>query len=139
MFQIIHGDGKIELNYSDQSLGLVSEIVHYEKDLEYKWDLTHNGGKLTEERIDFGSKTGLSNAKLSYEYDDNFRVILISGRIGGQNLPELNLGYSSKTGSIIQIGQFSVSTCYINSRVVKYLRRSLHICKDQFLKENFIA
>lgn len=110
---MIHGDGKSEINYSETTSNSPNEVVHSEKDLEYKWDLTHAGGKLVEERIDYGSKTGLSNAKLSYEYDDNFRVILISGRIGGQNLPELNMGYSPKTGSVIQIGQFKVKTSLI--------------------------
>lgn len=33
---------------------------------------------------------------------------MISGRIGGQNLPEMNIGYSPKTGSVVQIGQFKV-------------------------------
>lgn len=35
---------------------------------------------------------------------------MITGRIGGQNLPELNIGYSPKTGSVAQFGQFKVQT-----------------------------
>ncbi|KAK6619588.1 hypothetical protein RUM43_012345 [Polyplax serrata] len=116
--EVIHGDGKSEINYSAVASGSPSEVTHSEKDLEYKWDLTHSGGKLIEERIDFGSKTGLSNAKLTYEYDDNFRVTMISGRIGGQNLPELNIGYSPKTGSVEQIGQFRVSKPKANETTV---------------------
>lgn len=100
-------------------------MTHSEKDLEYKWDLTHSGGKLIEERIDFGSKTGLSNAKLTYEYDDNFRVTMITGRIGGQNLPELNIGYSPKTGSVAQIGQFRVS---VATYQLNYYAPSVKLC-----------
>lgn len=92
-------------------------MLHSERELEYKWDLTHTGGLLIEERVDFGSKTGLSNAKISYAYDDNFRPSLISGRIGGQNLPELGMEYSPKTGAVIQIGQFQVNfTEFPNSK-----------------------
>jgi len=69
---------------------------------------------LIEERIDFGPKTGLSNAKITYEYDSNFRVILIEGRIGGQSLQEYHIEYNPITGSKQLLGQFEVSSFYKN-------------------------
>ncbi|XP_038105737.1 teneurin-a isoform X4 [Culex quinquefasciatus] len=106
--EIIHGDGKSEFSYGT-STGMPSAVVHTERDLEYRWDFDYVGGLLMEERIDFSAKTGLSNAKFSYEYDGNFRLIAIQGRIGGQNLQSQNFAYNEKTGSLDQIGQFKVS------------------------------
>lgn len=61
-----------------------------------------------EERIDFGAKTGLSNAKFTYDYDNNFRLITAQGRIGGQNLPAHNLAYNFKTGTLEMLGAFKI-------------------------------
>lgn len=66
-----------------------------------------------EERINFGAKTGLSNAKFTYEYDNNYRLVNLQGRIGGQNLPTFNLAYNFKAGAAEQIGPFKVSTSKI--------------------------
>lgn len=86
-----------------------STVGHIERELEYRWDFEYTGALLTEERIDFSAKTGLSNAKFSYDYDSNFRLTSIQGRIGGQNLPVQTFTYSSKTGSPEEIGPFKVT------------------------------
>ncbi|XP_049862885.1 teneurin-a isoform X3 [Schistocerca gregaria] len=106
--EILHGDGRSQINYSPLT-GFPSAVLHIEKDFEYRWDYQYVAGLLVEERIDFGAKTGISNAKFTYEYDSNFRLIGIQGRIGGQTLPEHNLGYNIKTGAPEQLGQFKVS------------------------------
>lgn len=59
-------------------------------------------------RLDYGPKTGLSNSKFMYQYDDNFRLTSLQGRIGGQTLPEYTVQYNSKTGAKSQMGQFMV-------------------------------
>lgn len=106
--EIIHGDGKSIYNYSPTS-GLPSQVLHTEPDLEYRWDYQYSGGLLMEERIDFGAKTGLSNTKFTYDYDNNYRLISVQGRIGGQNLPAYNLAYSTRTGSLETIGPFKIN------------------------------
>lgn len=107
-FQIVHGDGITQIKQL-LTTGLPSQVLHSEKDFEYRWDYQYSGGLLIEERIDYGPKTGLSNAKLTYQYDDNFRVVSVQGRIGGQSLPEHALQYSQKTGAKSQLGQFTVN------------------------------
>lgn len=62
-----------------------------------------------EERINFGAKTGLNNAKFTYDYDNNYRLITAQGRIGGQNLPNHNLAYNYKTGSLEMLGPFKIT------------------------------
>lgn len=105
--QVLHGDGRTRINYSPQT-GFPTSAQHTERDLEYRWDYSYSGGLLVEERIDFGPKTGLNNAKMSYEFDDNLRVISVTGRVGGQTLPEHSLAYSLQTGAATQLGQFTV-------------------------------
>ncbi|KAJ8912649.1 hypothetical protein NQ315_012725 [Exocentrus adspersus] len=105
--EVVHGDGKTLYQYSETS-GLPSQVNHVEQDLEYRWDYQYIGGLLMEERIDFGAKTGLSNAKFTYDYDNNYRLITAQGRIGGQNLPQYNLAYNHKTGALEVIGPFKV-------------------------------
>ncbi|XP_050300219.1 teneurin-a isoform X3 [Anthonomus grandis grandis] len=105
--EVVHGDGKSLYNYSETT-GFPSQVSHVEKDLEYQWDYQYTSSLLTEERISFGAKTGLSNAKFTYAYDNNYRLTGIQGRIGGQNLPLYNLAYNFKTGAIEQIGPFKI-------------------------------
>ncbi|XP_048511845.1 teneurin-a isoform X2 [Athalia rosae] len=114
--EIIHGDGKSEIIYTEN--GLPSEVIHSEKDVEYKWDYQYNAGLLIEERIDFGAKTGLSNAKFTFEYDNNFRLTAVQGRIGGQNLPQHPMAYNPKTGTLDQIGQFKIAKPKMNETTV---------------------
>nr|CAD7424065.1 unnamed protein product [Timema monikensis] len=115
--EVLHGDGRSQLNYSPVT-SFPSEVLHSERDFEYRWDYQFQAGLLTEERLDFGAKTGLSNAKFTYEYDTNFRLTGVQGRIGGQNLPEHSLGYNSRTGAPEQLGQFKVSRTKSNETSV---------------------
>ncbi|XP_071056324.1 teneurin-a isoform X2 [Onthophagus taurus] len=108
LIEIVHGDGKTIYHYSETT-GMPSQVLHTEQDLEYRWDYQYIGGLLVEERIDFGAKTGLSNAKFTYDYDSNYRLINIQGRIGGQNLQQYNLGYNVKTGALELIWPFKIT------------------------------
>ncbi|XP_050083154.1 teneurin-a isoform X2 [Anopheles aquasalis] len=115
--EIVHGDGRDEFLYQAGGAGggsaastcdLPMAIIHTERDLEFRWDFDCVGGLLVEERIDFSARSGLSNVKFNYEYDDHFRLAAIGGRIGGQNLPQQAYGYDERTGRLATIGQFEV-------------------------------
>lgn len=105
--QVVHGDGITKVKYYPNTQ-LPSQVLNIETDFEYRWDYQYNDGLLIEERIDYGPKTGLSNAKITYEYDSNFRVVMIEGRIGGQSLQEYHIEYNPITGSKQLLGQFEV-------------------------------
>ncbi|XP_046803493.1 teneurin-a isoform X2 [Lucilia cuprina] len=115
--EIVHGDGKSEFIYNEAT-AMPSTVSHTERELEYRWDFEYTGGLLSEERIDFIAKTGLSNAKFTYEYDTDFRVISIQGRIGGQNLPAQNFAYDMRTGQPSMIGQFKLMHPLLNQTQV---------------------
>lgn len=68
--------------------------------------------------MDFGAKTGLSNAKFTYDYDNNYRLTSVQGRIGGQNLPQHNLEYDPRSGALTQIGSFKISRQKFNETIV---------------------
>jgi len=105
--QVVHGDGVTKIKYYPNTQ-LPSQVLNVETDFEYRWDYQYTDGLLIEERIDYGPKTGLSNAKVTYEYDGNFRVIAIEGRVGGQSLPEYRVEYDPHTGRKRLLGQFEV-------------------------------
>lgn len=111
ILQIVHGDGLTQIKHVPNT-NLPSQIMHSEKDFEYRWDYEYKEGLLTEERLDYVPKTGLSNAKFTYQYDDNFRVVSVQGRIGGQSLPDHILQYNAKTGAKQHFGQFTVRFLY---------------------------
>lgn len=118
--EIIHGDGRSEFSYNSVT-GSPSTVLHIERELEYRWDYDYVGGLLAEERIDYSAKTGLSNAKFQYEYDTNFRLQSIQGRIGGQSLPVQQYTYNQKTGQPEQICQFKiVKPTYNKTNVYDY-------------------
>ncbi|EDV95471.1 GH17559 [Drosophila grimshawi] len=111
--EVVHGDGRSEFQYNDAT-GMPSTVSHAERELEYRWDFEYAAGLLTEERIDYVAKTGLSNAKFSYEYDNQLRVIALQGRIGGQNLPSQAYAYDRRTGQPSLIGQFKFTRPALN-------------------------
>lgn len=48
--KVVHGDGITQLKHWADS-GLPSQVTHFEKDFEYRWDYQYSGGLLTEERF----------------------------------------------------------------------------------------
>ncbi|KAH8289150.1 hypothetical protein KR054_001033 [Drosophila jambulina] len=106
--EVVHGDGRSEFQYNEAT-GMPSTVSHTERELEYRWDFEYAAGLLAEERIDYVAKTGLSNAKFSYEYDSQLRVVTLQGRIGGQSLPSQAFAYDPRTGRPSLIGQFRYS------------------------------
>lgn len=47
--ELVHGDGRSQFVYSPGT-GSLSQVLHTEKELEYRWDYQHVGGLLFEER-----------------------------------------------------------------------------------------
>lgn len=115
--EIVSGDGITEFSYGEDSL--LSEAVHEEMDLEYKMDYIYQGRLLQEHRIEYSARTGLSNVKFTYEYDDNMRITKMDGRVGGQTLRPFHLSYSPRNGSPSTIGSFLVSRSEINITTIQ--------------------
>lgn len=133
--EVVHGDGQTQIHYAENS-GLPSEILHVDRDVDYRWESTYIGGLLTEERLDYGAKTGLSNAKIIYEYDNNYRITSVQGRIGGQTLIPHHIVYNSKTGAPEVLGQFTVSKQKWNeTSVYDGIAMFSRVLNEQFLEK----
>lgn len=133
--EVVHGDGQTQIHYAENS-GLPSEILHVDRDVDYRWESTYAGGLLAEERLDYGAKTGLSNAKIIYEYDNNYRITSVQGRIGGQTLIPHHIVYNSKTGAPEVLGQFTVSKQKWNeTSVYDGIAMFSRVLNEQFLEK----
>lgn len=133
--EVVHGDGQTQIHYSESS-GLPSEILHVDRDVDYRWESTYVGGLLMEERLDYGAKTGLSNAKIIYEYDNNYRTTAVQGRIGGQTLIPHHIVYNVKTGAPEVLGQFTVSKQKWNeTSVYDGIAMFSRVLNEQFLEK----
>lgn len=133
--EVVHGDGQTQIHYAESS-GLPAEILHVDRDVDYRWEATHVGGLLVEERLDYGAKTGLSNAKIIYEYDNNYRITAVQGRIGGQTLIPHHIVYNGKTGAPELLGQFTVSKQKWNeTSVYDGIAMFSRVLDDQFLEK----
>uniref|UniRef100_A0A8D8XG00 Tenascin-like protein n=1 Tax=Cacopsylla melanoneura TaxID=428564 RepID=A0A8D8XG00_9HEMI len=136
--EIVHGDGATYFKWwLDKDLP--SQILHSDREFEYRLDMQFVGSMLTEQRIDFGPKSGLNNAKLTYEYDSNFRISMIQGRIGGQSLMNHPIEYNAKTGAKQLIGQFTINWPQENEMTLSDMTASFTRIKNQHFQESSIA
>ena len=115
--KIVSGDSLTTFAYGSD--GLLSEVVHEEEGLEYFVVNLYAGKLLSETRVEYSARTGLSNIKLTYDYDSNFRVTKMAGRIGGQKVKPLHISYSSRTGEPTNIGNFLIAKPQSNVTTVQ--------------------
>ena len=110
---IVTGDTKTILTYGLDSL--LSSVVNEEVNNEYRQDFVYRGNLLKELRTEYSARTGLSNAKFTYEYDDNMRLIKTAGRIGGQQVDPVSYSYSTLYSLPVEVGNFVFSRSMYNS------------------------
>ena len=85
---------------------------------------THDQGHiLSEQRLTFDAKSGFASAKFNYVYGSGLNLISISGRIGGQTLPNHFLRHSlslilSNEGVSKDIGQFYMHVHNLNETTI---------------------
>ncbi|GAB6032657.1 hypothetical protein CHUAL_011535 [Chamberlinius hualienensis] len=104
---VVYGNSKHLYKYAEDS-GMVSEIDQQTGEFEYKTEFRYDGVLLTDERHQFSSRTGLSNATFQYVYDDNFRLISYKGRIGIPEAFTANYSYDLRTGMPQSIAHFKI-------------------------------
>lgn len=107
LIEEVSGDRRVEFSSAD---GLTTTAVVTEREFDSRSEQTINSaGLLTEDKTEYGAKTGLAGFKFTYGYDSLLRMSSIKGRIGGQVLPDWPLSYQAKTGAVEQMGQFKIS------------------------------
>lgn len=103
---MLYSEGKLSRKY--KAKGVTITIVEGKFDsTTHLW--TNGLGKIVQEKQEFNAKSGLAASKLVYEYDSNFRPIVMKARIGGNVLPDFVLAYNGKSGGLDQLGTFRIA------------------------------
>ncbi|CAG0878874.1 unnamed protein product [Darwinula stevensoni] len=103
--EVVHGGGKTSFLYHG---AVVRKIQAEERFFQCQYMRRLEGPLIREEKLDYDARSGLADAKFFYDYDENFRITSISGRIGGNRIPAFHYQYSSVTGGESRIGDFTV-------------------------------
>lgn len=113
--QVLYSQGKITYKYKNR----MTTVLINENKFESTTHIWRNAlSKITQEKHEFGSKSGFSSSKFVYEYDYNFRPILCKSRVGGNVVPDLSLGYNSKSGLLDRIGNFHITHAGNNENTI---------------------
>ncbi|XP_049938928.1 teneurin-m [Schistocerca serialis cubense] len=96
---VLAGLSSIHYNYQETT-SLVKSIDIVEPNFELKQEYRYHAGILKDERLKFGSKSGLDNAHFRYQYDGNARISGIDVEINGKELPQLRLKYNQNLGML---------------------------------------
>lgn len=103
---MLYSEGKVSRKYKAKGVTITVTENRFEA-TSHIW--TNGIHKIVQDKKEYGSKLGLSASKMMYEYDSNFRPILIKGRIGGNLLADFPLSYNLRTGARELMGNFRVS------------------------------
>ncbi|XP_069696130.1 teneurin-m isoform X2 [Periplaneta americana] len=102
-----------------ESTGLVKSVDIVEPNFELKQEFRHHAGILKDERLKYGSKSGLDNAHFRYQYDGNARISGIDVEINGKELPQLRLKYNQNLGVLEGVSDLRIYRNTFNRSVMQ--------------------
>ncbi|XP_073990846.1 teneurin transmembrane protein Ten-m isoform X3 [Rhodnius prolixus] len=115
---VLAGLSSIHYTYQE-STNLVKNIDIIEPSFELKHEFRYHIGILKDERLKFGSKSGLHNTHYRFQYDGNARVSGIDVEIDGKELPQMRIKYSQNLGVLEGIGDLRIYRNSFNRSVVQ--------------------
>ncbi|KAJ9578404.1 hypothetical protein L9F63_005377, partial [Diploptera punctata] len=115
---ILAGLSSIHYTYQE-STSLVKSIDIIEPNFELKQEYKHHAGILKDERLKYGSKSGLDNAHFRYQYDGNARISGIDVEINGKELPQLRLKYNQNLGMLEGVSDLRIYRNTFNRSVMQ--------------------
>ncbi|PNF42165.1 Teneurin-m [Cryptotermes secundus] len=115
---ILAGLSSIHYTYQE-SMSLVKSIEIIEPNFELKQEYKHHAGILKDERLKYGSKSGLDNAHFRYQYDGNARISGIDVEINGKELPQLRLKYNQNLGMLEGVSDLRIYRNTFNRSVMQ--------------------
>jgi len=104
--QMLYSEGKVARKYKSKGVTISMTEGKFES-TSHIW--TNGLHKVVQEKKDYGAKLSLASSKVVYEYDANFRPVLVKARVGGNVLPDFTLGYNAKTGRRDIMGNFRIT------------------------------
>nr|XP_012218677.1 PREDICTED: teneurin-m isoform X5 [Linepithema humile] len=112
--------GLSSIHYTYQeTTSLVRSIDINEPNFEMRIEYKYHAGIVKDEKIKFGSKSGMDNAHYRYQYDGNARISGIEVDINGKQLPQLRLKYSQNLGVLEGAGDLRIYRNLFNRSVMQ--------------------
>uniref|UniRef100_A0A1B6CCY7 Tenascin-like protein n=1 Tax=Clastoptera arizonana TaxID=38151 RepID=A0A1B6CCY7_9HEMI len=115
---ILAGLSSIHYTYQE-STNLVKNIDIIEPSFELKHEFKYQMGSLKDEKLKFGSKSGLHNTHYRYEYDGNERITSVEVDIDGKELPKLRVKYSHNLGMLEGVSDLRIYKNTFNRSVMQ--------------------
>ncbi|XP_011867432.1 PREDICTED: teneurin-m isoform X3 [Vollenhovia emeryi] len=112
------GLSSIHYTYQEPS-SLVRSIDINEPNFEMRIEYKYHAGIVKDEKIKFGSKSGMDNAHYRYQYDGNARISGIEVDINGKQLPQLRLKYNQNLGVLEGVGDLRIYRNLFNRSVMQ--------------------
>ncbi|CAL7949137.1 unnamed protein product [Xylocopa violacea] len=112
------GLSSIHYTYQETS-SLIHSIDINEPNFEMRVEYKYHAGIVKDEKIKFGSKSGLDNARYRYQYDGNARISGIEVDINGKQLPQLRLKYNQNLGKLEGVGDLRIYRNLFNRSVIQ--------------------
>ncbi|KAK2581810.1 hypothetical protein KPH14_002280 [Odynerus spinipes] len=114
----IAGLSSIHYTYQETT-SLVRSIDINEPNFEMRIEYKYHAGIVKDEKIKFGSKSGMDNAHYRYQYDGNARISGIEVDINGKQLPQLRLKYNQNLGVLEGVGDLRIYRNVFNRSVMQ--------------------
>ncbi|KAK3862550.1 hypothetical protein Pcinc_031597 [Petrolisthes cinctipes] len=119
----LFGDGSVEYGYHPET-GLLRAVSVREKGFELRSDNKYHAGLVKDQRIRFGTSSGLDSAKLRFLYDGNARPRRVEVEINGKEQPDYDMKYDMILGTLESIGEMKVSSQH-NTSVIQDTRKTV--------------
>ncbi|XP_034946583.1 teneurin-m isoform X3 [Chelonus insularis] len=112
--------GLSSIHYTYQeATSLVHSIDINEPNFEMRIEYRYHAGIVKEEKIKFGSKSGMDNAHYRIQYDGNARVSTIDVEINDKQLPKLILKYNQNLGVLESVADLRIYRNTFNRSVMQ--------------------
>lgn len=115
---VLSGLSSIHYTYQE-STSLVKSIDIIEPNFELKQEYKYHAGILKDEKLKYGSKSGLDNAHFRYQYDGNARISGIDVEINGKELPQLRLKFNQNLGMLEGVSDLRIYRNTFNRSVMQ--------------------
>ena len=117
-FCLFLGISTIHYAYQETT-SLVHSIDINEPNFEMRFEYKYHAGIVKDEKIKFGSKSGLDNAHYRYQYDGNARISGIEVDINGKQLQPIRLKYNQNLGVLEGVNDLRIYRNVFNRSVMQ--------------------
>ncbi|KAI5732577.1 hypothetical protein M8J76_001881 [Diaphorina citri] len=115
---VLAGLSSVHYTYQENT-NLVKNIDIIEPNFELKHEFKYHFGILKDEKLKFGSKSGLHNVHMKYQYDGNARVNNIDISVDSKDLTPIKMKYNQNLGTLENINDLRIYKNMFNRSVIQ--------------------